>query len=284
MRRTAYTVTAAACLLAAAAGPAAAGPTEPLEYVALGDSAAAGPLIPDQDLTSPGCLRSHLNYPSVLAASLGAQLTDVTCSSARSAHVTSSPQATVSGPVPPQIHALSEETDLVTLTIGANDINLFATALGCLNPLPEPNGTSCADASTVDGVDRQQALVDDAAPQWGAALDEVRAHAPNAEIVVIGYGTYTRPGGCPDRQPMWPRDADYLQGVMDAVNDAMAEQTRARAMTFVDIRPVTAGHDICADPGQAHYAGAVPTESAAPLHPTALGMQAIGAHVADRLR
>ncbi|MGW4481946.1 SGNH/GDSL hydrolase family protein [Rhodococcus triatomae] len=282
--RTAAVLLAAGTLLAASAGGVAAEPAGPLDYVALGDSAAAGPLLPDQDLATAGCLRSHQNYPAVVAKAIGARLTDVTCSSARSSHIGAVPQSTFAGTVPPQVDALGVDTDLVTVTIGANDVNLFTTALRCLNPLPEPTGTSCADSFTAGGVDQLRGLVDQAAPQWGATLDAIRAHAPNAEIVVVGYGTYTRPGGCPDRQPMWPRDADYLQHVMDSVNDAMAEQARSRAMTFVDIRPVTVGHDICADPASAHYAGAVPAESAAPLHPTALGMQAIGAHVADRLR
>ncbi|WP_137874194.1 SGNH/GDSL hydrolase family protein [Rhodococcus sp. Q] len=282
--RTAVVVAAAGCLLAASAGGSVAQPAGTLDYVALGDSAAAGPLIPDQDPATPGCLRSLHNYPSVVAQSLGARLTDVTCSSARSSHIADVAQTTFTGAVPRQVDALTADTDLVTVTIGANDVNLFTTALRCLNPLPEPSGTSCADTFTTGGVDQMRGLVDRAAPQWGETLDEIRAHAPNAEIVVVGYGTYTRPGGCPDRQPMWPRDADYLQRVMDSVNDAMAEQVRSRAMTFVDIRTVTAGHDICADPSRAHYAGAVPAESAAPLHPTALGMQAIGAYVADQLR
>ncbi len=48
---------------------------EPLDYVALGDSAAAGPLIPNQDLNL-ACLRSHTNYPRIAAA----RLVDRTCS------------------------------------------------------------------------------------------------------------------------------------------------------------------------------------------------------------
>ncbi|MEV3976934.1 hypothetical protein AB0K68_53925, partial [Streptomyces sp. NPDC050698] len=73
-----------------------------VQYVALGDSAAAGPLVTAQDSSSPGCLRSLDNYPSVVAQRLGAQLTDVTCSSARSANVTDTAQPTFSGQVPPQ--------------------------------------------------------------------------------------------------------------------------------------------------------------------------------------
>lgn len=265
---------AALCLTLPA--PALAAPV--LKYVALGDSAAAGPLIPVQDSTSPGCLRSSNNYPAVIAARLGATLTDVTCSSARTAHLTGTPQTTPTGPVPPQVTALDADTDLVTVTIGANDINLFAVALGCLDVAPV---RSCSDAATAA---QQRAQLADAAPGWGRALDAIARRAPNARIVVVGYGTYTRPGGCPGRQPLQARDADHLQGVVDAVNDAMAAQARARSMEFVDIRGVTTGHDICTSPDRAHYAGLIPGEPAAPLHPTALGMQAIGGYVADRLR
>ena len=75
----------------ATAGPATAATTG--EYVALGDSAAAGPLIPPPDLSSPGCLRSLLDYPHIVAKRLGLPLKDVTCSGATTADMTS-PQQT----------------------------------------------------------------------------------------------------------------------------------------------------------------------------------------------
>ncbi|WP_454165227.1 SGNH/GDSL hydrolase family protein [Gordonia iterans] len=273
------TVTRLACAALAAACLGAPTPADAegatVKYVALGDSAAAGPLLPGPDPASPGCLRSLHNYPAVVAARIGARLTDVTCSSARTEHLTGTPQTTAHGPVPPQLAALEADTDLVTVTVGANDVNLFATALSCLGLT-----AGCGDGGAAA---RQRSLIASAAPAWGAMLDAVAARAPGARIVVVGYGTYTRPGGCPDRQPMRPRDADYLQGLVDAVNAAMAAQARARSIEFVDIRAVTEGHDICASPGRAHYAGVLPGEPAAPLHPTALGMRAIGGHVADRL-
>ncbi|MFD7408719.1 hypothetical protein ACFV7R_40130 [Streptomyces sp. NPDC059866] len=51
-----------------------------MDYVALGDSYASAPLVPTQaDAT---CLRSHQNYPSLVARSRSATLTDVSCSGA----------------------------------------------------------------------------------------------------------------------------------------------------------------------------------------------------------
>ncbi|MBT1254203.1 SGNH/GDSL hydrolase family protein [Rhodococcus erythropolis] len=255
----------------------------PIQYVALGDSAAAGPLVTEQDSSAPGCLRSLDNYPSVVAQRLGAHLTDVTCSSARSANVTDTAQSTFSGQVPPQETALGPDTDLVTITIGANDISLFPTVLSCVNPLPEPTGTSCRDKFTAGGVDQQRQLVENASAGWSSMLESVRDRAPSARIVVIGYGTYIAADGCPGTQPFWPRDADYLQSVIDYGNTVMAATAARHGVEYIDITEATAGHDICTDPATAYYTGIVPTQPAVPLHPTAAGMQAIGKTVADAL-
>src|SRR5882672_5086806 len=121
-------------------------------YVALGDSAAAGPLIPLPDLTSPGCIRSTANYPKLAAHRLGLPITDVSCSSATTADLTGS-QSTPLGSVPPQFNALGADTTLVTVQIGGNDAGLVGLALSCVNLLPDPFGTSCAATNTAGGHD-----------------------------------------------------------------------------------------------------------------------------------
>lgn len=258
--------------------PAQAHQDTPVSYVALGDSAAAGPRIPDQATTALGCLRSTRNYPSVIAAKLGVKLRDVTCSSARTNNVGTSAQTTITGRVPPQIDALGPSTNLVTLTIGANDIDLFSVALRCINL--GPLSQECSGDSAVR---KSQRAIVNAARGWGRLLDEIHGRAPKAAVIVVGYGTYIRSGGCPSSQPFTPSNADYLQGVVNSVNAAMSKQTHARRMTFVDIRPMTVGHDVCADSSSAYYTGATFDGVAVPLHPTALGMRAIGAFVADRM-
>ena len=63
--------------------------SEPMRYVALGDSYTSGPLIPFQRLDRIGCLRSTNNYPSVVARRLGhTVLTDVSCAGADTTDVT----------------------------------------------------------------------------------------------------------------------------------------------------------------------------------------------------
>ncbi|MFC7303873.1 SGNH/GDSL hydrolase family protein [Streptomyces monticola] len=280
-------------IVAVAAGAAMAGPVAPagaqddsgagaqeaLEYVALGDSAAAGPLVPNQD-PNLLCLRSDRNYPAVAAQQLGARLTDVTCSGATTADLAGRRL----GVLDPQFDALNPGTDLVSVTIGANDSGLFQQALGCMNVLPEPAGVSCADRLTAGGRDQLAEAVAQWAPKFGAALDEIRRRAPEAKIVVTGYGTYIRPGGCHPAQPVWPRDADYLQSVMNKISTAAERQATARGARFVDFAELTVGHDICAPREDRYLEGLIPAQVAAPLHPNKRGMVAFGKAVAAAAR
>jgi lysophospholipase L1-like esterase len=246
-----------------------------LEYVALGDSAAAGPLIPNQD-PALWCLRSDSNYPQVAAKLLGARLTDVTCSGAK----TDDFAGRQFGFVAPQYYALKPSTDLVSITIGGNDVGLVQTALSCINLFPEPVGLSCRDRLTAGGTDQVAAAIEKWAPEFGAALDEVKRRAPHAQIVVTGYGTYIRPGGCHPVQPIWARDGDYLQASVDLLSATAQKEAVKRGATFVDLAAVSVGHDTCAAPADRYLEGLIPTSIAAPLHPNAAGMKAFGATVA----
>ncbi len=259
-------------------------PPPPLDYVALGDSAAAGPLIPEST-GDPGCLRSNSNYPHVLSGLLDtATFVDASCSGARSENIVSQEQSTNSGPIPLQIDALSPETDLVTVTIGGNDVDLVGTAGTCVNFSPEPEGTSCADTLTAGGTDVIAEAIDAAAPEWREVFEAIGERAPNAEVLVVGYGTYVRPGGCYGTQPVWARDADYLQTSIDRMNDALAREAEEHGAKFVDVAEVSRGHDACAAPEDRYLEGVIPANPAAPLHPNAAGMAAFAEEIADTLQ
>lgn len=270
-----------ACVVAAACGlsPVAADAAEPLDYVALGDSAAAGPLIPGPD-PNLACLRSTRNYPRVAAEALGARLTDATCSGAEIADFTGRQH----GFLPPQFDALSAATDLVTVTIGGNDVELVGAAVSCLNAFPEPFGKSCADEFTADGRDELSSRIAALEGDLDAALAGITDRAPNAEVVVAGYGTYIRPGGCYPKEPIWARDADYVQSSVDELSDLLRERATAHGARFVDIGAVSEGHDVCAAPQDKYLEGVLPTSVAAPLHPNARGMAAFGRAIAESVR
>ena len=250
---------------------------EPIRYVALGDSSAAGPLIPNQ-INLP-CTRSDRNWPHVVAAAIGADLTDVTCSGAKTTDLA----GRQFGFVPPQYDALRSETELVTLAIGANDIDMGTVVPSCVSPLADPVRPTCEERFTRGGADQLAARIDATAPKVAAVLAEIHRRSPDAEVVVVGYLTYWRPGGCHPLDPIPPADADYLQATFDRLMDMLAEQAAAHDASYVDIRTPSAEHGLCAAPSQRWLEGLLPAAPTFPYHPNAAGMAGAGRVIAKAL-
>lgn len=272
---------------AAITGQAIAEPTTDIHYVALGDSFAAGAgVFPQAELTT--CSRSAVNYPALVAEQLGVEtFKDVTCGGATLDDLASAQRGVVSGTAAPQFDALTPDTTLVTMTMGGNDIGLAKQALRCGNLLPEPNGTSCEDAFTAGGVDIFAERTAALAPVYGNAIDEIRSRAPKATIAIVGYPTASRPGACPETQPAWPRDADYLLGVLVNLNALLRDVSAAHGAIFIDTATSSVGHDMCAAPDQQWINGLIPslsTPSFVPLHPNTFGEQNIARQVVAALR
>lgn len=273
-RRLVGAVAAAALTLGLSAPAAAhAGTRAAGTYVALGDSMASGPLIPD--ITGPvGCGRSTHNYPHELAGTLSpATFRDVTCSGAATKHMTQQQETSVAGvpteTVPPQFDALSADTALVTLTIGGNDTGLVGVAQNCVRL--DPTAKPCKDDYTSGGVDQVAERIKAFEPRMSAVLDGVRQRAPQARIIVTGYGLYIKKGGCWPIQPVLPVDADYLQGSVNAMNAAIRRQAIAHGATYIDLVTPSIGHDACQSPSRRWIEGYVPVHLAAPLHPNREG-------------
>lgn len=252
-------------------------------YVALGDSAASGPLILPPDLSDPGCFRSNINYPKLVARKMGVPITDVTCSGADTVDMTNS-QGTEFGDVPPQFDALTADTTLVTLQIGGNDAGLVGLAESCLNLLPDPLGTSCEATNTAGGRDVYGERVAAVGPKVAAVLDGIHQRAPGARVLVVGYTTYLRPGGCYPRVQVWARDANYIQAKIDQLNQVLASAAAAHGATYVDIRTPGIGKDVCASSSVRWTEPFIPGNVAAPLHPNANGMAGMADVVAAAVR
>jgi lysophospholipase L1-like esterase len=251
-------------------------------YVALGDSAAAGPLIPLPDLSSPGCIRSTSNYPKLVAARLGVPITDVTCSGAVTGDMTN-PQSTAFGDVPPQFNALNAATSLVTVQIGGNDAGLVGLATSCVNLLPDPFGTSCKATNTAGGRDVYGERIAGVAPRIDAVLDGIAQRAPSARIFVVGYTTYLPRNGCYPLVPLWARDANYIQAKIDQLNGVLAASAARHGATYVDIRTPGIGKDVCALPVIRWTEPLIPANVAAPLHPNLTGMIGMAGVVASAI-
>lgn len=257
-------------IVAAAAALAVAGPAHAAagRYVALGDSMASGPLIPD--ITgNVGCGRSTRNYAHDLASAMGLNLADLTCSGASTKHMTQSQDTSVAGvdtgTVPPQFDALTADTALVTLTIGGNDVGLVGIAQNCATL--DPTATPCKGTYEAQ-VEQRTAEFE---PKLSAVLDGIRQRSPNARIVVTGYGLYIKPNGCWPLQPVLPTDADFLQGSVNALNAVIKRQAEAHGDTYIDLVTPSAGHDSCQSASQRWLEGYVPVHPAAPLHPNQSG-------------
>lgn len=251
--------------------PVAEGPAVGPQYVALGDSYAAAPGVPETSGVD-GCFRSSGNYAQRLAAATGLTVTDVTCSGATSADV-----------LERQVPAITPEAELVTVGIGGNDFDLFATLVqSCLSaPPPEsdPSGTPCTDAvgPTVDDVLPRTAQ---AVQELFAAIDEA---APEARVVVVGY-PYLLPdsGTCPELVPLAAGDYPLVNEATRRLSGLLRDAAAQQGFDFVDVQGPSRGYDICSDEpwinGQQ-----VAEDGTIPFHPFAAEQQAVAELVASVL-
>jgi lysophospholipase L1-like esterase len=245
----------------------------PDTYVALGDSYTAGPLIPLQSLQPLGCLRSDHNYPSLVAPTIGVpKARDVSCSGATTTHM-SAPQGVTPGPNPPQLNALDASTKVVTLGIGGNDIGFSSIVQGCA--VQNPFGSGCAAGYQSGGHDQVADKIAATAPKVDAVLQAIKARAPQAKVLVIGYPTILPDSGngCYPLVPILAKDVPYLRAKEKQLNAMLAAQAAANGATYVDTYTSSIGHDVCRAPGTKWVEGVVPTSTAAPVHPNADGMR-----------
>ena len=292
-------VAAAAALTAAAAvaPTAVASPGSdggPTKLVALGDSYASGPLIPVQTEQPWGCLRSSNNYAHQLARTLDLDLTDVTCSGAQTEDMWEtqgvSPEEELgSGGNPPQLEALTADTDIVTLQIGGNDIGFSNLAFTCgEGALREAGGQDTSCTSAVEAKDPFGAIAD-TAPLIVEVLEGIHARSPDASIYVLGYPGIFKIGETArcDAMGVGEDDARYLRSIHEALNAMIREvaerdgQTYSDVTTYVDVYGPSAGHTACDLPVIRWVEPIVPVNAAAPVHPNLGGMTAVAELLAD---
>jgi lysophospholipase L1-like esterase len=264
----------AACVLAALAflllGIPASQAGTPLVYVALGDSySAASGVLPPDPTAPPQCLRSIWNYPHVLAAATGAQLTDVTCGAADTGDYAGAQYPGVA----PQLNALSPSTQLVTMTIGGNDSGVFINSLlacGQAGLTTLGKGSPCKDRY---GASFENTIRSTTYPSLVQALKAVRAKAPKAKVGILSYPWITPATGpgCFDRMPVAEGDVPYVRGIQTTLNDAVRRAAAAAGVTYVDLNGVSEGHDACQPIGVRWIEPVLQGTNPVIVHPNALG-------------
>lgn len=211
-------------------------------YAALGDSFSAAPGLPkviDQD-----CKRSDHNYAHLVAQELpDGTFTDVTCGGATSENVLQSQQQ-AAAIQPPQIQAVTGDTDLVTFGFGANDAGFVtAAALECtVLAQSDPDGDPCRKANE----NKIPRIVAKVRENLEYALRAVARQAPDARIVVIGYPIlFEGKQGCPKVFPVAKGDVTFVQGAYDQLNESVAAAAQGAGADFVDVAAASQGHGVC---------------------------------------
>ena len=247
----------------------------PLRYVALGDSYSAASGVLPPDLTAPPqCLRSIRNYPHVIAAATGAQLTDVTCGAAETKDFFEPQYFGVA----PQLDAVEAGTELVTMTIGGNDSGVFINAIlscGSAGLLTLGQGSPCKDRY---GSSFEDTIRNTTYPALVKALGAVRAKAPSARVAILGY-PWIMPasGGCFDKMPVATGDVPYLRGIQATLNDAVRRAAAATGAIYVNLNKVSEGHDACKPIGVRWVEPVLQGTNPVIVHPNALGEREMAA-------
>ncbi|QIX26097.1 SGNH/GDSL hydrolase family protein [Nocardioides sp. JQ2195] len=251
------------------------------KYVALGDSYSAAPGVLSP--TGPeACSRSDRNYPSLVAEELRPDtFVDVTCSGADTADM-GRPQFV---DVPPQLDAVTADTDIVTLGIGGNDFSLFAKLVGQCAFVrgQDPTGAPCRAAMNTTGKDKLLTIIAATRRRVADVVRRVRQHAPDATVLLVGYPQILpAEGTCPGRLPLADGDVAYARRINKALTDMLEDVARGTRATYVDLWRATAGHDVCADEPWINGRYEKPG-SAAAFHPFAAEQEAAAERVLDAL-
>jgi lysophospholipase L1-like esterase len=235
-----------AAAIAGAAIPAQAAST--VHFVALGDSYSSGV---GAGRTSGSCGQSPNAFPQLWAvANSVASFGFAACSGARTGDV-----------IGRQLSSLSAATTLVSITIGGNDVGFSSIMETCVL-----KSTSSCESAVAAG---EKYAAGPLPRQLDATLAGIRAHAPNAKVVVLGY---------PDFYDLSARFCFGLSGAdhraLDAgINelDGVIAAAAARAGdAFADVRATFSGHELCDGAG---WLNSVTLPIANSYHPTAAGQK-----------
>jgi lysophospholipase L1-like esterase len=255
----------------ALAAPASAATTQ---YVSLGDSYAAGPLIPLQ-IPPFGCLKSNNNYSHLASRQLGFALTDPSCSGAETEDMTQPQNVDPDGPNPPQFDSLTKKTDVVTIQIGGNDIGFSSIARDCTSTTNQ--GTPCQDRYVHDGRDEISERIQATAPLVAAVIQGIHQRSPKARVLFVNYPAILPDSGpgCYPQMPITDGDVPYVRAKQKELNAMLATQAGANGAELVDWYAASiagGGHDACKLPVIRWVEPAVPVNAAAPIHPNLGGM------------
>jgi lysophospholipase L1-like esterase len=259
-----------------------------IHYAALGDAYAGGEGAPanlgefDQ---GSSCQRASVAWPRVFARSKRLSLTatngrnqttaiagHIACTGADTASIVTATHLGEPAQVA-QLKALRPKPDLITITVGATDAHLRQVMLACLV------NTDCADTLGSARTIARGSLIASLKTAYG----QVRAAAPTARIVTVGYPRLYSPAAT---APCGLGDGtlEELDGLAHDLDDSMASAARASGVEYVSQLATLAGHELCT---AAPWVNALESDggvlTARSGHPTIAGHAAMASVMASYL-
>ena len=251
--------------------------TTGIRQVALiGSSFAAGPEI--DPVIEPAAGRSGNNYGEIVARRLGARIADLAVSGATTDTMLSSVQRTGPNRFPPQLPQIPDDTDLIMVTAGGNDLGYLQSivpaamagrwetkmitrplALGLRLIFGTPKGKDVEVPA--DGLAR--------------VVHAARQRATGARVVLVGYPTLFGSDSSNDpAQYIRPADLAAIRDIADRLNHAYELAAERTGAELIKTWELGRDHGVgSAEPWVNGVAG-VPGDGSA-LHPNAAGHRAM---------
>lgn len=234
-------------------------------YVAMGDSYSSGegnlPYEYGSDSMANACHRSSNAYPRLVQRTLSLGSTAfVACSGAVSDYIIDSHN--LENVEPPQAVQLSDETEIVTISLGGNDIGFLDVLQTCI--------ASSAAQTCESAIDTARDKVED--PDFLSditdVLDGIRSlTGPATNVIVLGYphifpeyenisgnctwGTYAQHILAPNKvsnRTITESEIDALREVHDILNNVISAavvNTSDSHVDFVDPSVIFEDHEVC---------------------------------------
>lgn len=218
-------------------------------YVALGDSYSSGVGAGSYIDSSGSCKRSTKAYPYLWNATHSpSSFAFTACSGARTDDVLAN-----------QLGPLNSSTALVSITVGGNDAGFADVMTTCVLQ---------SDSACISRINTAKAYVDSTLPgKLSNLYSAIRAKAPNARVVVLGYPRFYQLGQLCLGLSETKRAA--INGAADHLNAAIARVVANHGFVFGDVRPAFSGHEICSGNSWLHSVDWLNIGNS--YHPTAAG-------------
>jgi len=238
--------------------------TSKLEYIALGDSVAAGSGL-FSSIDSSACDRNEEGYPGVVAKELDLELTSLACSGATLESGVLGAQDVYGLVVESQLDRLQSlgKPDIISLTIGANDIDWTSYIARCYLGV-------CGQATDSVGLDEKLVLL---SGNLSAAVERIgqldTANPP--KVYVVGYYRLFSdfPNACPVASGLSSDEVTWLNVYVDKLNATIRQSVSSYSfVTYVS--PDFTSHELCTTSPWIQD-----LDTRLPFHPTEAGQQSI---------